>query len=153
MAVHSFRTSRTLRAPIDRVWRAWADGAEWSAWVGMSMRVDFRCGGRFDNGHGEGGEYLAIERPSLIRFTWEMNRYEPGSFVEVRLTARGPNTTECELRHLQLHTTQNCEDAHRGWSWAMDSLQSWVESGEPLPWEAWDARQGQRSESREAVAG
>jgi uncharacterized protein YndB with AHSA1/START domain len=153
MALHCFSTSRTIRAPLDRVWRAWADPGEWSSWIGMTMRTSFRCGGRFDNGHGEGGEYLAIERPRLIRFTWEMHGYEPGSFVEVRFSERGPGRTECELRHLQLHTVQNCEDAHRAWSSAMDSLQAWVERDPSMTREAWGARSGSRVGAREAVAG
>jgi uncharacterized protein YndB with AHSA1/START domain len=129
MALYRYSTQRTILAPLADVFRAWADASALSAWMGTGFTMDFRCGGRFRTEDGSRGEYLAIVRPTLIRFTWESPAYEPGSFVEVHLLPRGPNVTSCELQHLQLHTADDAGTASQRWTWALDSLQAWLETG------------------------
>jgi uncharacterized protein YndB with AHSA1/START domain len=74
---------RVIAAPRERVFAAWLDPAALAAFMrpgdvaGATAEVDARVGGRFRivmaHGHGEPehwGEYLAIEPPSLLSFTW-----------------------------------------------------------------------------------
>jgi uncharacterized protein YndB with AHSA1/START domain len=74
---------RVIAAPRERVFAAWLDPAMLAAFmrpgqtIGASADVDPRVGGAFRivMAHGEGevehwGEYLAIEPPSLLSFTW-----------------------------------------------------------------------------------
>jgi uncharacterized protein YndB with AHSA1/START domain len=74
---------RVIAAPRERVFAAWLDPSTLAAFmrpghtVGASAEVDPRVGGAFRivMAHPDGkvehrGEYLAIEPPSLLSFTW-----------------------------------------------------------------------------------
>lgn len=136
----TFTTSfeRKIALPIENVWNAWADRTKWSSWVQMEMTNDFRVGGEYHNGKGEGGKYVKIVPLETIRFTWEMKRYQPGSIIEVNFKETENQTTECQLIHSNLQTQSDKDDSVLGWNWAMDSLKSFLENGKPLSWEEWE---------------
>lgn len=84
MATHTIRLYRVLRAPSERVYRAFLDTDAWCKWLpphGFTARVhamDARVGGRyrmsftnFSNGqsHAFGGEYLELVPYTRIRYT------------------------------------------------------------------------------------
>ena len=90
-------------APPGAVWRAWTDPAEVRTWWGSdpdgvvtSAELGVRVGGRFaisfrDPGgdqHTSRGEYLRVEAPTVLEFTWSWDS-EPGlrSRVTVELAA------------------------------------------------------------------
>ena len=56
--------------------------------------------------------------------------------VEVRFTERGPKT-KVALRHMKLPDAEGAADMKEGWSWALDSLRAYLETGEPVKWEDW----------------
>ncbi len=130
--------SRQIKAPVKKVWDAWADKYYWSEWVMMTITNDFRVGGKYDNGKGEGGEYKEIKLHEKISFTWNMKRYIPGSYVEVSFLSIDDKTTLCTLTHQNLQAESDRADSELGWSWAMDSLQAFLETGKPVSWEAWE---------------
>ena len=83
----SDRIERTveLRAPVDRVWRALTDPAEFGAWFGVKLETPFVCGrpaaGRVTH---PGYEHLrwevvivAMEPQSLFSFTWHPYAVDP----------------------------------------------------------------------------
>ena len=118
------------RLPVSRehVFAAWLDPASLARWMRPGditdaiVEVDPRVGGRFRivMRHGKGdvehwGEYLAIEPPSLLSFTWSsaFTDLRP-TVVTVELFASGTDT-ELVLTHRQL--PQHRVDAHReGWT-------------------------------------
>lgn len=140
MKNQTFVTSfeRKINAPIKNVWEAWADADKWSSWVLMDMTNDFNVGGEYHNDKGEGGRYLKIVNMETIQFSWEMKRYKPGSFVEVRFKSIDNKVTECQLIHTNLQSQIDKHDSELGWNWAMDSLKSFLETGNPLRWEEWE---------------
>jgi uncharacterized protein YndB with AHSA1/START domain len=119
---------RLLAAPPERVFAAWLDPASLAEWMcpggvaSACAEVDPRVGGRFrivmKHGHGteeHWGEYLAIEPPSRIAFTWisALTDRRP-TVVTVDLRERDGGT-ELILTHRRLPPTQ--VDAHRrGWT-------------------------------------
>ncbi len=119
---------RLLAAPPERVFAAWLDPASLAEWMcpgsvaSATAEVDPRVGGTFriTMQHGQGveehwGEYLAIEPPSRLAFTWisALTERRP-TVVTVDLRARGAGT-ELILTHRRLPPTQ--VDAHRtGWT-------------------------------------
>jgi uncharacterized protein YndB with AHSA1/START domain len=135
--------SRRINAPLEKTWQAWA--ALWSVWVQMNMSNDFRKGGSYNNGMGEGGEYIEIVPQKTISFTWQMKRYQPVSSIEVRFVPEGPSCTICTLTHKNLQCESDAADAELGWNWAMDSLQSFLEEGKALSWEQWEEKNKQQN--------
>ena len=119
---------RRLAVPRERVFAAWLDPDSLSRWMcaGQVTRVraevDPRVGGKFlivmthsgrDDEHR--GEYLAIEPPSLLSFTWISagTDHQP-TLVTVELREQSGGT-ELTLTHRRLPPAQ-VEPHRRGWT-------------------------------------
>jgi uncharacterized protein YndB with AHSA1/START domain len=119
---------RLLPVPRERVFAAWLDPASLAQWMrpgdatSATAEVDPRVGGKFRivMAHGRGaeehwGEYLAIQPPALLSFTWVSSHTDlRPTVVTVELRERDGGT-ELILTHRRLPPAQ--VDAHRaGWT-------------------------------------
>ncbi len=119
---------RSIPLPRERVFAAWLDPSSLARWmcpgtvVGATAEVDARVGGKFrivmSHAHEQvehTGEYLVIEPPSRLTFTWiSVNTHHQPSVVTIELEARGAST-DLTLTHRQLPPAKS--DAHRrGWT-------------------------------------
>ena len=125
---------RVLPVPRERVFAAWLDPVSLARWMGTGEGADVtaldpRVGGKFRivMRHGGGsvehwGEYQAIDRPSLLSFTWlSANTDHQPTLVTVELLERG-DSTELILTHRRLPRHQ--VDAHRrGWTAIVAALE------------------------------
>jgi uncharacterized protein YndB with AHSA1/START domain len=119
---------RMLPVPRERVFAAWLDPASLTQWMRpgdvtrATVEVDPRVGGNFRivMHHGGGdeehwGEYLIIEPPSLLSFTWlSAHTDRLSTVVTIEFLERGDGT-ELILTHRRLPAAK--VDAHRkGWT-------------------------------------
>lgn len=121
---------RRIAVPRERVFDAWLDSESLAQWMRpmdtthATVTVDPRVGGGFlivmeggtggpDNEHR--GEYLAIERPFLLSFTWisRATDYSP-TVVTVEFHERDMGT-ELVLTHRRLAPTA-VEGHRKGWT-------------------------------------
>lgn len=122
---------RRVPAPVDEVFRWWTEAdrlREWMSPVGeVEAQVDVRVGGAFRIVMKSGdtviehiGEYIEIERPRRIVFTW-LSRFtgtEP-SIVTVELSPAGEGETDLHLVHSRL--PEAVASSHRdGWGKMFD---------------------------------
>ena len=134
---------RVLPVERERVFAAWLDPASLATWMrpGEStdaiVEVDPRVGGRFrilmqqkqgGCGYEHQGEYLAIEPPSLLSFTWISAATDlRTTVVTVELHERDVGT-ELVLTHRRLPRER--VDAHRqGWTDILRLLEARVATG------------------------
>ncbi len=120
---------RQIAVRRERVFQAWLDSESLAQWMRpgnfthATVSVDPRVGGGFRimmEGRPEGdvehrGEYLAIEPPSLLSFTW-ISRYtdhEP-TVVTIEFHERGTGT-ELVLTHRRL-PPREIEGHRKGWT-------------------------------------
>ena len=120
---------RQIAVPRERVFQAWLDSESLAQWMRpgnfthATVSVDPRVSGGFRimmEGRPEGdvehrGEYLAIEPPSLLSFTW-ISRYtdhEP-TVVTIEFHERGTGT-ELVLTHRRLPPGE-IEGHRKGWT-------------------------------------
>jgi uncharacterized protein YndB with AHSA1/START domain len=130
------RVERVLRASAQDVFNAWTDPSVMTRWLSPSGRaeveVDLRVGGSFRVAMvGDGmridhhGEYLVVESPRKLVFTWCSRYTGPGSsVVTVVLTPRG-DETHLLLIHEQL-PAEHRESHERGWGSMLDNLASLI---------------------------
>jgi len=133
---------RVLPVPRERVFAAWLDPVSLARWMGTSEGADVtaldpRVGGKFRivMRHGGGsvehwGEYQAIERPSLLSFTWlSANTDHRPTLVTVELVDRS-DSTELILTHRRLPPHQ--VDGHRrGWTAIVAALERTLTAADP----------------------
>jgi uncharacterized protein YndB with AHSA1/START domain len=132
---------RLLPVPRERVFAAWLDPASLARWMcpgdvtGATVELDPRVGGTFrivmhrgQTGVEHRGEYLRIEPPSLLSFTWiSVNTDQQPTIVTVELTERGTGT-ELVLTHRRLPASR--VDAHRsGWTTIVGKLETALTTG------------------------
>ena len=127
--------SRTIKAPIERVYNAWLDPITMARFmtpapdiVVPQAETDPRVGGRFsfvmqngDEQYPHGGEYLTLTPYSQIVISWESPFSAAGSTVTVNLkeTADG---THIELIHLKFPDAETRDSHENGWGHIVDCL-------------------------------
>jgi uncharacterized protein YndB with AHSA1/START domain len=119
---------RWLPVPRERVFAAWLDPASLAEWmrpgdtIRATVAVDPRVGGEFrivmshDHGdHEHRGEYLAIDPPSLLSFTWISSATDDRRTVVTVEFHEHDGGTELILTHRRLPDARI--EAHRmGWT-------------------------------------
>lgn len=135
---YEMSVTRTVVASRSQCFESFLDPKKQSVWFTTKAKADLRVGGRYANADGDQGEFLAIQPPKRLRFTWENAEHCPGTVVEVAFTAKGAAKTMVALTHGKLASAKDRESMKRGWSWAMDSFKSYVETGRAITNEVWE---------------
>lgn len=147
MASNTFAitVSKLIAAPVDRVWETWSRPEHYTK-VHESRRaeIDFRPGGTnrvyfgSDDEVSEVFEYLEIVPPERLAFCWLGHDAYP-------ITV----TFEPALDGTLVSIEQGCGDDPMwmnncldGWAWILDSLESYLATGEGLGNVWWTANRG-----------
>jgi len=131
-----------IRAPAERIFEALTSPAERVQWWGAEgrfqatqMESDLRAGGKWTmSGIGVGGkpftvrgEYVQVERPRLLVFTWLPSWQEDASESTVRIDLSEANgSTTVRLTHSELKT-EGARLSHKGWPQILGWLQTYSE--------------------------
>ncbi len=134
--VLTLNVSRTIKAPVELVYKGWTDPDQMQMWIGclktstVKVTQDLRVGGeyRFDVSCNDGeqvcmsGIYQKIEPNRKLVYTWNNTSNEfPASetLVTVEFIAKG-DSTELKLTHANLNDA-NCLHGHSmGWGASLD---------------------------------
>jgi uncharacterized protein YndB with AHSA1/START domain len=143
MSPTPLRIVRVLRASAEEVFDAWIDPGSLAVWmapgsvVGSVVEVEARVGGRFrivmkgpDCDHEHSGEYLVLDRPRRLVFTWisEATRGR-GSTVSVEIRARGVGEVELTLTHEGLPDEPTAARHRSGWGDILQKLGAVLSAG------------------------
>lgn len=132
---------RLLPVPRERVFAAWVDSASLAQWMRPGrtthavVEAEPRVGGKFRIVMWQGtevfehwGEYLTIEPPSLLSFTWiAPNTDLQPSVVTIELFERGAGT-ELVLTHRRL-PPRIAEAYREGWTDIVEKLDLMLATG------------------------
>jgi uncharacterized protein YndB with AHSA1/START domain len=135
----TLRLTKTIPAPIERVFEAWAKPAVMADWyaptdeyVPSAIEVDFRVGGRYQVGmkHKDrdadvvAGHYCRIEEPNLLCFTWAWQTTyvdTPETQVIVELRPNG-DMTDLTLIHERFRDAEFRDRHEEGWNGCLKRL-------------------------------
>jgi uncharacterized protein YndB with AHSA1/START domain len=143
VAVESGRVveiERRIDAPREEVFVYLTDPVKYTKWKGMAAELDPRPGGvyrvRMNSDTVALGEYLAVEAPSRVVFTWGWEGDEvvpPGSTtVEITLREDGDGTI-LRLRHTGFPTDEAAASHREGWAMYVERLSVATPGGDPGP--------------------
>ncbi|MGF1574255.1 MAG: SRPBCC domain-containing protein [Sumerlaeia bacterium] len=136
--------SRIISASRERVFNAWKKidamqhwwaASENNAFAGGS--IDFRVGGKYhlsmrvfnkDIVRTSYGEYVEIDEPSRLVFTWNWQHDETpmNSLVTLQFNSLELNKTELILRHEKLPDTEMGRKHQEGWNAVLLKLQDYL---------------------------
>ena len=145
---HTVRLHRVLRAPPERVYRAFLDADALAKWLppnGFTARVhamDVRVGGTFrmsfthfgsGNAHGFGGEYLELLPHERIRYTDRFDDPNLPGTLEVTVTFKPVSVgTELEVVQAGIPDLIPPEACMLGWQESLVLLGKLVEAEIPV---------------------
>ncbi len=129
---------RTYAATPERVFRAWTDPTEMSAWFApdpampVKAEVDLKVAGRYRIAMSEyvvTGEYREIDPPNKLVFTWKWEEWEGAEqadmLVTVELRPEG-NGTHLSLRHEHLADAEARASHADGWEKILPRLEQYL---------------------------
>ncbi|GAB4320874.1 MAG: hypothetical protein Kow0074_11490 [Candidatus Zixiibacteriota bacterium] len=128
---------RTIASSATKAYQAFTDPNLVSRWFTTRARADLKVGGSYSNADGDQGTFVIIEPRRRLKFTWDNQDHCPGTLVEVTFTPHGGRKVVVRLQHTRLNSHADREEMREGWSWAMDSLKSFLETGNPIRHEDW----------------
>ncbi len=134
--------SRTVRASPERAFDAWLDPAMVWTWLreaaklqperGRAIRVEIdpRVGGAFtfvdEREHGEvlhTGEYLEIDRPRELAFTWSIPAYSPrADVIRVHVEPGDGGARMTLTTEVQPEWVDYAERVREGWTVTLDAI-------------------------------
>jgi uncharacterized protein YndB with AHSA1/START domain len=137
--------SRTFAAPPERVWRAFTDPAALTDWfwphLAAVAEVDLRIGGGYritaTNGpsddFGISGEYLSVEPPRRLVFTWRWHGEPEETLVTIELAGAGDasDQTVMTLVHERFAGEAPRDEHAQGWHDCLGRLPHWLSGSQP----------------------
>ena len=128
--------SKTINAPIEKAFDAWLDPVKLSQFIlpmpGMpapETETDAREGGRFtiimqvgDDKIPHTGQYLELDRPHKLVFSWESPYSSENSTVTLKFSSLDAQTTNIELSHIRFLHEEARSDHEGGWGNILDML-------------------------------
>jgi uncharacterized protein YndB with AHSA1/START domain len=122
-----------IEAPVEKVWAALSDPAAIGAWMDDdSVKVSLKVGGKYALFGGvTTGKFTAIEKPSVLEYTWrqaEWEKSEPDTLVRWELEPEGKKT-RLRLVHSQFEDRKGRDDHDEGWDiYFLEPMREWLES-------------------------
>ncbi|MFO0828858.1 MAG: SRPBCC family protein [Phycisphaerales bacterium] len=133
----SLDVQRRIKCAASRAFDAFAQPAELARWFTTSARGTAVVGERYATADGDKGQWLVVERPKRLAFTWDNKAHCPRTRVEVTFTPAGRGAVVVRLTHDRLGSAEDREHMREGWTWAMDSLRSYLETGDRVHHDDW----------------
>ncbi len=132
----SVNISKTINAPIEKVFDAWLDSSMLTRFIlpdpampRPEVENDPREGGRFtivmfvgDDKLPHTGTYLTVDRPHRLVFSWESAYSTDDSTITLDFTVVDANTTNIELTHVKFLHEEARSDHEGGWGNILDKL-------------------------------
>jgi uncharacterized protein YndB with AHSA1/START domain len=141
LTLAAINLTRIIKAPRERVFRAWTDPEQLVKWWGPGhvtcpkAEVDLRPGGayRIANLHDDGkiiwisGQFETVDPPNGLQYTWAMSAGDP-TLVTVTFNEH-PEGTELVLTH-ERFVSEKARDLHqRGWVGCLEGLEALLAPG------------------------
>jgi hypothetical protein len=76
----------------------------------------------------------------------------PGTIVEFTIASMTGGKVQVAVTHSRLASRKDAETMKEAWSWALDSLRSYLETGKPIAVEAWEEAREAKGKSPRAKA-
>lgn len=137
---NKFEFEITVHAPVDLVYRAFTSAAALREWLCDFSTTNPVQGGRiylaWDHGYFASGQFLALDYPNRISFSWIGGAEPDWTEVDVNLTPLDDETTHVKLQHRDVGEGEAWQTARmeieKGWAAGFENLQSILEDGKDL---------------------
>ncbi|MEK7316800.1 MAG: SRPBCC domain-containing protein [Candidatus Eisenbacteria bacterium] len=148
---YEISVTRLLGSAPARAFDAISRPADLSHWFTRGARANLEVGGSYSNRDGDRGRFLTVARPRRLRMTWENVNHAPGTVVDFTIAAIAGGRSRVAVTHSRLATRRDAEKMKEAWSWALDSLRSYLDTGKPISVEAWEEARRKKAGTKPAA--
>ncbi|MGQ0612394.1 MAG: SRPBCC family protein [Planctomycetaceae bacterium] len=125
---YSICSTKTIAAPLERVFAAFGDAKQLDRWLGAKTNVRFAEGGTLENADGDRATFQRIRANKDLRLAWEHATLAPGTAVEVLFADKGKGKTGITLNHTRIQDRRDADALRAGWAAAFDGLKTMLEA-------------------------
>ena len=125
---YSVCSTKTIGAPLERVFRAFGDAKDLDRWLGAQTKVEFEDGGGLANADGDRATFQRIRANKDLRLAWEHASRASGSQVEVLFADKGKGKTGITLNHTRIQTRRDADELRAGWGESLERLKRALEA-------------------------
>jgi uncharacterized protein YndB with AHSA1/START domain len=122
-------STKTIAAPVDKVFDAWSNIGQLSQWFGTSTKADVRDGGTIENKDGEKGNFARIRKNKDIRLMLESPGFSAPIQIDAQFQDKGKGKTGLLVNLTRLQTREEADAVRNSWAEALDRLKVLCEGG------------------------
>lgn len=134
---YSVSVRRTVETRAERAYKAVTVPKLVQRWFTKKASADLRVGGRYSNSDEDEGIFLKLVPNDLVKFTWDNKDHCPGTFVTIRIRQKSEGRVVISITHTGIRSRKECARMLEGWSWAVDSLKLFLETGKSISYDEW----------------
>jgi uncharacterized protein YndB with AHSA1/START domain len=127
-AGYSICSTKTVAAPLAKVFAAFGDAKLLDQWLGPKTGVKLEEGGTLENGDGDRFTFKKVRPQKDVKFTFERADITPATQVEVLFADKGQGKTGITLNHTRIQSRADADRLREGWSEALTKLKSVLEA-------------------------
>ncbi len=132
------KLKKLINTTSEACYNSFTEPEHLSKWFTTNAKADLMIGGRYSNDDKDEGEFLELKPFDLIAFTWENKEHCPGTEVKVEFISLDKNKTKIILTHSMLQNELHVKDMTTGWTWALESVKQYLETGKRLTYSEWE---------------
>ena len=132
----ALEVEKVIQAPIADVFDAWLDPQKLASFMMPMSKMekpmvenDPRVGGHFkiimkagDQEMPHTGEYVELDRPNKLAFTWVSSASREDSIVTLKFTELSDKQTKVHLSQVKFFDEERCENHKKGWTQILETL-------------------------------
>ncbi|NKB76932.1 MAG: SRPBCC domain-containing protein [Gammaproteobacteria bacterium] len=136
----TIEVTKIINSDVETTFNAWLDPKTLAAFIlpkpGMpspEVTNDPRIGGHFeilmdvgDKRIPHHGEYLEIQKPDNLSFSWNSPFSSEGSVVSIAFEKVDEEKTKVTLIHMKFPNQESCDNHKAGWEHILDALENIV---------------------------
>ena len=120
--------TKTISAPAERLYGAWASAAELARWFGAGTQADVVDGGAYSNKDGDRGRFLRVRPGKDLRLSWENPALSSATLVDVVFSDKGGGKSNVMVNHTRIQTRPEADGLRAAWNEALEKLKKLLEA-------------------------
>ena len=121
-------STKTIAAPIDKVFDAWSNISMLGQWFGKSTKADLKDGGLIETKDGEKGNFSRVRKNKDIRLVLQSPGFSAPIQVDAQFQDKGKGKTGVLVNLTRLQTREEADAVRNTWAEALENLKRLCEA-------------------------
>jgi uncharacterized protein YndB with AHSA1/START domain len=121
-------STKTISAPVEKVFEAWSDINMLSQWFGNNTKSDLRDGGVIETKDGENGNFSRVRKNKDIRLSLNGPGFSAPFQIDAQFQDKGKGKTGVLVNLTRLQTREEADAVRNAWAEALDNLKQLCEA-------------------------